>query len=101
MARFENDRTPATKAEPADMGSTKGYNSGRETTKAAAGQTIIQDFALDRSSVVTPRADERGHEMAGGPNDLSHSLQGVRSSNNGAAAGGRPDKFKTPTNIKY
>ena len=98
-----DDRTPSTKKMPMDgrYESTIGYNSGRDITKAAAGQTIQEDFGLDRSSVVTARESERGGGMRGGPTDLSHSLQGVMTNNHGADKRGNTDKTKTPTKIKY
>ncbi len=102
MRKAMDDKTPGTIREPRDMGNASlNYNCGRETTAAAAGQKVITDYPLDRSSVVTSREAERGPELAGGPDDLSHSLRGVSTNNNGASARGRADTFKTPTKIKY
>ena len=99
--RVADDKTPTTIREPRDSASTGGYNSGRVTSKAAAGQTVIEDYALDRSSVVTPAAMERGRPLAGSCTDLSHSLKGVATSDHGANARGRSDTTKTPTKISY
>lgn len=76
-------------------------NSGRVTSKAAAGQTVIQEYPLDRSSFKGSAEAERGKELAGDCNDLSHSLKGVATSDNGANMRGRSDTTKTPTKISY
>lgn len=47
----------------------------RDTSKAHAGQTIMQDSPVDKSSYGHKGPSEQ--PMKGGPSDLSHSLAGA------------------------
>ena len=54
------------------------HNHGRETSAAHFGQTVIEDYGLDRSTMAGNAADERGDKIDGSFDDLSHSIEGVR-----------------------
>ena len=80
-----DDKNPAMK-----VGS---WNSGRETTKAQFGQTVYEDFPLDRSTDGGSREMERNGNLTGSPTDLSHSLRGVSAVQEGEK-GGHKDTVK-------
>jgi hypothetical protein len=70
------------------MGDFKDWEGGQKESKAKMGQTIIEAYPLDRSSGNGTEASKfpgRGRKLAGGVDDLSHSLSGA-----GAEQG--PDK---------
>jgi hypothetical protein len=66
------------------------YNHGTVTERASNGQTVIEAYGLDRSTMVGPADCERGFEPAGGFDDLSHSIKGAKSVQ-GTDRGGRRD----------
>lgn len=65
------------------------HNHGFETSSAMAGQTIIRPFGLDRSTEAGTAQDERHtmRGMGGGPDNLSHSLKGVKANMTGRPRG--------------
>lgn len=77
-------------------GSTPGWNSGRATDSAHYGQKVYNDYGLDRSSGAGSAEDERGRKLAGGLDDVSHSLGGV-SANQELDARGRKGSVKYPS----
>lgn len=72
------------------------HNGGRVTSKAHFGQEVYLDFPLDRSSWAGSADAERGKEMAGGIDDLSHSLGGA-SAHQEMDSRGRKDTVKYPS----
>lgn len=92
-----NGKTPSTTQHPSGSGGT-GYNSGREESSAHAGQKILCDYGMDRSSVSMSREGERGRELAGSADDLSHSLTGVKA-HQGEDSRGRKGTVDYPSKI--
>jgi hypothetical protein len=92
-----NDKTPSLHGDGEGLPS---YLHGRVESSAAAGQKVIEDYGLDRSSVALGEST-RGRELAGDPTDLGHSLSGIHTNDHGADRRARSDTTKTPTNIKY
>lgn len=66
------------------------HNHGRVTSKAHMGQTVVEDYGLDRSTMVGRAEAERGPEPEGDCYDLSHSITGARAVQQGDK--GRKDR---------
>ena len=58
-------------------------NDGRMTDSIGKGQRFSVDFGKDHSSVVGSAANERGGNMGGGVENLSHSLSGTSANQRG------------------
>ena len=82
-----DDRTPALRDTTGKDGE---HNHGRETSAAHFGQTVIEDYGLDRSTMAGDAGDERGEKIDGSFDDLSHSIEGVRATQ-GSDKRGRKD----------
>lgn len=77
-------------------------DAGMVDSKAAGGGTVINAYPLDRSSFKVEGG--RGKDLAGGPTDLSHSLAGASTNNNGSAgtaARGRKSTISEPSKVSY
>lgn len=99
MKSMMNDKTPTTKTNV--DGKIGMLNHGRQTFDANAGQMIIADYGLDRSTEGGQGCNERicSEEFNGGVDNLDHSIKGTMAHQR-SDTNGRSDTTKTPTKIR-